>query len=286
MLCTVLVENTSDSSALLPQHGLSLYIETDGAVLLLDAGQDDAFAKNAAVLGKDLISVSAAVCSHAHYDHAGGFAAFCSINRTAPVYTYWRAGTVCYSTSRAVPGSEPVCIGWSGTDPYSSRIRSVDSSRPLELFPGIMLVPVVVHSASRPYKNRTLFVRKDGTYIPDDFSHECVLAVSTEKAGRRGLALFNSCSHNGVVNSIESVHTFFPGADILSYTGGFHFPWGRDETPVPEDMSAMDELASRTAALGTELYTGHCTGPAACTYLSAVCGQRLHTLHTGMSFIL
>jgi 7,8-dihydropterin-6-yl-methyl-4-(beta-D-ribofuranosyl)aminobenzene 5'-phosphate synthase len=72
MTCTVLIENTTSRSDLIPQHGFSLFIETSSTVLLLDTGQDRTFAENASVLGKNLSAVNTAVCSHAHYDHADG----------------------------------------------------------------------------------------------------------------------------------------------------------------------------------------------------------------------
>jgi 7,8-dihydropterin-6-yl-methyl-4-(beta-D-ribofuranosyl)aminobenzene 5'-phosphate synthase len=142
-----------------------------------------------------------------------------------------------------------------------------------QLFSGIWLIPVVIHTAALPYKDRTLFVEKDGRMVPDDFTHECVLAVKTEKDGSSGFALFNSCSHNGVVNSLESVRKFFPHIPILSYTGGFHFPWNKGEQPAPEDISGMNELAVYTAAAGIELYSGHCTGAAALDCLENACGS-------------
>ncbi|MFA6856910.1 MAG: MBL fold metallo-hydrolase [Treponema sp.] len=284
MTCTVLVENSSEREDLVSQHGFSLFIETSNYTLLLDAGQDDTFARNAAVLGKDITSVSAAVCSHAHYDHAGGFCSFCSINKTAPVYTYWEPGTLCFSTARAAPGEGPRFIGWSGTDSCKDRIHVISRSAPEQIVPGVWLIPVVVHTASQPYKDKMLFIEKDGKMIPDDFSHECILAAETQKNGSGGFALFNSCSHSGVVNTLESVRHFFPRIQIFSYTGGFHFPWNRGDTIPQEDLTGMDELASYTASSGIELYSGHCTGEAALEYLEDLCGSRFHRLHTGMVF--
>jgi 7,8-dihydropterin-6-yl-methyl-4-(beta-D-ribofuranosyl)aminobenzene 5'-phosphate synthase len=284
MTCTVLVENSTVNSDLTPQHGLSLFLETGEESLLLDSGQDDTFAKNAVVLGKDISTVSAAVCSHAHYDHAGGFSTFCALNPAAPVYTYWQPEMQCFSTARSAPGESPRFIGWKYDSKYESRIRFADRSAPLKIGKKSWLLPVSVHTFSQPYKNKTLYITSHGSLQHDDFVHECILVIETERENRKGLALFNSCSHSGVINSIESVRSFFPNAAIFSYTGGFHFPWNKGEQIAAEDIAGMKELAKYAADLDIQLFTGHCTGEAALDYLHTLCGERLHRLHTGLVY--
>jgi 7,8-dihydropterin-6-yl-methyl-4-(beta-D-ribofuranosyl)aminobenzene 5'-phosphate synthase len=284
MTCTVLVENSTEHPALVPQHGLSLFLETGGAPLLLDFGQDDTFAKNAVALGKDISTVSAAVCSHAHYDHAGGFNTFCALNPVAPVYTYWRPEIQCYSTAHSAPGESPRFIGWNNAGTYENRICFADRSVPLNIGTGCWLVPASVHTFTKPYKNKTLYSISHGSMVHDDFSHECILAIETKHENRKGFALFNSCSHNGVINSIESFRNFFPGTTIFSYTGGFHFPWNKGEQIAAEDIAGMKELAQYAADSDIQLFTGHCTGEAALDYLHTLCGERLHRLHTGLVY--
>ena len=82
---TVLMENTAPEG-LLCEHGLSLMIEHGGRSILLDAGSSAALLDNAARLGVDLSRVDAAVLSHGHYDHSGGFCAFFQRNPSAPLY--------------------------------------------------------------------------------------------------------------------------------------------------------------------------------------------------------
>ncbi|HPS94768.1 MAG TPA: MBL fold metallo-hydrolase, partial [Deltaproteobacteria bacterium] len=44
---TVLSENTAHDECLIPEYGLSLWIEVDGVKILFDTGQSDNFARNA-----------------------------------------------------------------------------------------------------------------------------------------------------------------------------------------------------------------------------------------------
>ena len=61
MKVTVLMENTApEGCGLVPEHGLSLYIEHRGKRLLLDAGSSGRFADNACTLGVDLAAVELA----------------------------------------------------------------------------------------------------------------------------------------------------------------------------------------------------------------------------------
>lgn len=86
MKVTALIENTTPDDALRCEHGLALFIEYDGWRCLLDAGASAAGLENAPDLGVDLSRADAAVLSHGHYDHSGGFPAFFVQNTTAPLY--------------------------------------------------------------------------------------------------------------------------------------------------------------------------------------------------------
>ena len=88
MRITALVENTAARDGVAAEHGLSLLIEANGRCVLFDAGQTDALLGNAAALGVNLARVDTAVLSHGHYDHAGGFPAFFSVNDRAPLYVH------------------------------------------------------------------------------------------------------------------------------------------------------------------------------------------------------
>ena len=83
-----LVENKTDNPGIIAEHGLSIYIETPERRILFDAGATDILAHNAERMGIDLAEADLAVVSHGHYDHTGGFPAFCRINERAPIYIH------------------------------------------------------------------------------------------------------------------------------------------------------------------------------------------------------
>lgn len=70
---TTLIENMPDDAQMLAcEHGLSLFVEFAGKIILFDTGQTGAFLSNAQKLAKDVRAVDYIVISHGHYDHSGG----------------------------------------------------------------------------------------------------------------------------------------------------------------------------------------------------------------------
>ena len=86
MEITVLLENTTTKEGMETEHGLSLYIKSQGMNILFDMGQTDMFLRNAEKLGIDIADADIAILSHGHYDHGGGLCTFLERNKKAPVY--------------------------------------------------------------------------------------------------------------------------------------------------------------------------------------------------------
>ncbi|OJF77185.1 MAG: hypothetical protein BKP49_03355 [Treponema sp. CETP13] len=296
MKFTVLVENSTSREDLKAQHGLSIFIEYNDHRILLDAGQNKLFAENAKVLGIDLTSIDSVVCSHAHYDHVGGLNTFCTINSQSPLYTYWNGKSDYLSTTHCAPSEKERKIGFYLDNQYKDRLRLLYGTGVYSLCEGVWLVPVGSSVLSGemqfgcPYKNKTLFERcsnEDGMHR-DFFNHECALVC---KNGDGKFVIFNSCSHNGVLNTISIVKKTVPEVGrgkIVAYIGGFHFPWALGETIAAEDITNMNELANAitddsSEFAGIQLYSAHCTGDAAIAYLKGKLGNYFTRLSTGFS---
>ena len=277
MKFVVLMENTApEASRLAAEHGLSLYIEYRGHKLLLDGGASGKFADNAAALGVDLGAVELAVLSHGHFDHSDGLRRFLQENSTAKVYARTTAGGPYFSTSTG----EPRFVGihreiWEGRQ--DRFVLSDGLSQPLE---GVWLAPETVHGG--PFASReTNLLRKVGQnqFVPDDFSHEQSLVLEGEK----GLILFNSCSHGGIVNIVQGVKEQLQ-KPVYAVVGGLHM----FSASAPSGMNCTPEYARSVADALVEqgvekIYTGHCTGPAAFAVLKERLGTRLEPLTTGLT---
>lgn len=94
-----------------------------------------------------------------------------------------------------------------------------------------------------------------GGFVPDDFSHEHSLVLE----GSRGLVLFNSCSHGGIVNIVRGVKEQL-GRPVYAVFGGLHLfsakaASGMNCTPEYA-LSVADALVSEGVE---QIYTGHCS---------------------------
>lgn len=275
MKVTVLMENTAlEGCGLTPEHGLSLYIEYRGRKLLLDAGASEKFADNAQALGVDLAAVELAVLSHGHNDHAGGLGQFFRLNRQAPVY-------ICAGAAGPVYAEHPDGRRFIGIDrevwtEFRSRFAEVEGTSPLT--EGVWLVPDTLRDpAFTGRATNLLYQRGEGDFIPDDFRHEQSLVLEEE----RGLAVFNSCSHTGIVNIVRGVLEQFPGKKVFAVVGGLHM-FGRDHTGLNCTPEYVYQVADTLKELGVEeIYTGHCTGEMALSLLRERFGPGCHALSTG-----
>ena len=263
MYIRVLMENTAASPSLACEHGLSLYIMTDGKRILFDAGQSDTFADNAARLGVDLSAVDLCILSHGHDDHSGGLQRFLEINDHAPVYMHRRAAEPHYN------GTEKY-IGIDQRLAHSSRVVFIDGDFTID--ESIRLCICSGCKNTHPDSTRGMTVRTGKGFEPDAFDHEQYMLI--EEHGRR--IVVSGCSHRGVLNIADWL-----APDV--FIGGFHF---MKHDPEGGDAAFLSEAAQTLLSRPCTYYTGHCTGEAAYAFLKRRMGDRLHALRTGYAYVL
>ena len=102
----------------------------------------------------------------------------------------------------------------------------------------------------------------------------------------KGLVIFNSCSHGGIVNIVREVQMALGGQKVYAVVGGFHMMKlsGMDTLAIPEEE--VVETAQELKGLGVEeIYTGHCTGNIAFGILKKELGEMVHALGTGETVV-
>jgi 7,8-dihydropterin-6-yl-methyl-4-(beta-D-ribofuranosyl)aminobenzene 5'-phosphate synthase len=274
---TTLVDNqrSPDDPRLVAEWGLSLCVEVNGRHILVDMGASDAFARNAERLSVDIAAIDAAIVSHHHYDHGGGLRRFLELNDHAGIYL----GTT--------PVGEPTVrlLGFInksiGLDQalfarHAHRFHFV--SQRTEVLPGVFVLPGSGGQHARPAGNRHLYLKRGGDFIHDDFRHEIVVAIRERDA----LVILTACSHNGLLNMVETVQTEFPGVPVKAVIGGFHLAGLPPFGGMSESAHVVKEMghAVLDCGIGTT-YTGHCTGKKAFAVLRDAMGDRVQEIYTG-----
>ena len=241
---TILVDNNGIDGAA-GEWGLSIYIEYNGKVILLDTGKSDLFATNAEVLNKDLSAVDYTVLSHAHYDHSTGYDRFFEINDKAPLYVQNSCSDNCYRKITFL--YKYIGIPKGLLTRHSDRIIKVKDD--YRITDGVYLIPHKTPNLNEVGKREKMYTRNGIIRKYDDFSHEQSLVFEVQN----GLVIFNSCSHAGADNIISEVAKTFPSRQIIALIGGFHL--------FGKSSAFVHDFAKRVRDTGIEsIYTGHCTG--------------------------
>lgn len=258
MKIQVLMENTTERTDIISEHGLSFYVETEKHKLLFDMGQTDGFAENAARMGVDLSQVDIAILSHGHYDHGGGLGRFLELNKKAHVYMSRYAMEPHFSGERYI-GLNTDLVG---------NERFVLAGDVLKIDDELCLYSCNMRDRSYAADSFGLKMRRKEMLVPDDFRHEQYLLI--QEGTKR--VLLSGCSHKGILNIME---WFNP--DLL--IGGFHFMKLDAEG---EGKAVLKNAADILNRYHTQYYTCHCTGRQQFEYLKRIMGEKVEYLSAGM----
>ena len=252
--------------------------EYEGKTYLLDTGATALFAENAKELGVDLSKVDTAFLSHAHYDHSGGFEEFFKENDKAAVYMQETSAENCFY--RTEGKDKYIGIPQHLLENYKERFRPLNAV--CEVEKGVWVVPHFTGGLDEMGRRAHMYRKIGEEFIADDFAHEQSVVFETGK----GLVIFNSCSHVGIVNIVREVQMALGGQKVYAVVGGFHMMKlsGMDTLAIPEEE--VVETAQELKGLGVEkIYTGHCTGNIAFRILKKELGEMVHALGTGETVV-
>ncbi len=268
----VVVDNQVNGGGLMPEHGLSFWIESEQYSVLFDTGQGPALASNAAALGIPLEKTAAIVLSHGHYDHTGGVSFVLTKASKAPVYVHPLGFEAKYHRRNGTTLQRISMPDGVASDLLERNYELSCGSVPARLGPGAYITGEI--------PRRTVFEDEGGPFFldeectePDPLKDDQALYLTSS----RGTIVVLGCAHSGVVNTLEYVSQLTERTPIHAVLGGMHLLHASEER--------IERTADALARYGVELIAPcHCTGNAAASQLRERLGARVAACSAGMSF--
>ena len=273
----VLIDNAKGATGLQSQWGLSFWIETPAARVLLDCGGSGAFLQNARRLREPIETADAFVLSHGHFDHGGGVHELVDAAPSACLVLH--PGALVPRLSLHKNGkADPIGL----PDRSLAALRAVPERSiwalvPLEVAPGVWASGPVPRREPLEEAERTFFLDTACT-IRDQVVDDQAVWIETPA----GLIVLCGCAHSGVMNTLRHIRETVASRGAAD-AADLGVPLAADGQPVVRAvlggmhlLRARKERLQATAdyleALDLELCAPcHCTGKRAMTLL----GERL-----------
>jgi 7,8-dihydropterin-6-yl-methyl-4-(beta-D-ribofuranosyl)aminobenzene 5'-phosphate synthase len=237
--------------------------------VLVDFGYSrEVLANNLSLLGIDPGSINAAVLSHGHLDHYGGFAGLFGIapgsaqSHHLPLIV---GGEEAFCERVAQIGDPPPVMGALDRGAlidagFDVRIRSdpeiiADQAFTTGVIPLASFERAAIPTQMRPGVgcDRNLLdpAKQSQTQIADDGQHELATCYAVRGLG---LVVIASCSHRGVINSVRRAQAISGIEKVHAVIGGFHLVRPRTEDEARKTVAEFARIDP------TYIIPMHCTG--------------------------
>ncbi len=270
---TILSDDRS-ARGLEARHGLSILVEADGRLMLLDAGQGGEAVANAKALGIDLARLEAVALSHGHYDHCGGLLRILEAAPQATVYCHRRALDERYSQKDGLarPVGMPSQVREHLLGLGRRKFKRV--CRSCQVLPGVWTTGAVARRRSFEQSEGGFTLDREGK-TPDPIVDDLGLWIETP----RGLVVVTGCAHAGIVNTVRQAKKFSVRRRLQAVIGGFHLGAAGPER--------LERTARELEALKPGLVVAcHCTGQAAEDRLEEALGKAFRRGYAGLELEL
>lgn len=260
------------------------------ARLLVDFGYSaEAIRENTALLGVDLGDLDAAVLSHGHLDHYGGFAGVFG-GRPHRRVSLYVGGEEAFCERLALVGNPPPLMGTLDRGALAAAgfdVRIVaapqviaDQAFTTGTIPLTSFERAAIPTRMRPGKgcDRAALdpAKRDLAELPDDGEHELATCYIVKGLG---LVVIASCSHRGVINTVRRAQQVSGIRKVHAVIGGFHLVRPRTEA------EAIRTVAEFAAINPTWIVPMHCTGDVFIQEAMRVMPQKIVRPYVGTEFV-
>ncbi len=281
--------------ALLGEFGLSILAESkrlgQTRRVMVDFGYSkEVLANNLSLLGVDPLTIDAAVLSHGHLDHYGGYSAlFGEASTTGRHLPLTVGGEETFCERIALIGDPPPIMGALDRKAlakagYDVRIKAepaiiadqafTTGVIPLESFERAA-IPTQMRPGDGCDRRGLSPAKRAATQLPDDGEHELATCYAVKGLG---LVVIASCSHRGVINSVRRAQAVSGIEKVHAVVGGFHLVRPRT------DDDARRTVAEFARIDPTYLIPMHCTGEAFTSEALRLMPQKVVRSYVGSKF--
>ena len=245
---TTLSENTAAMGDYLAEWGLSVLIETDDAMILLDTGTSISAVHNAETLGIDLSRVDKIVLSHGHYDHTGGLREVLRrMRKEVEIIAHPDIWQSKYFRSEGKPDRH-IGIPFQREKLESSGARFRLTREPIKITENVWTTGEVPMVTEYETIDTSLFIKQGSDFQPDPVLDDQALIVKTEP----GLVIILGCAHRGMINTIYHAREITGIREVQAVIGGSHLV-GASEERLWQSIAAIRESGVQKLGLC------HCT---------------------------
>lgn len=267
---TTLSENTAAFAGLLAEHGLSVFIETDEANVLLDTGLSISTCNNADALGIDLKKADKIVISHGHHDHTGGLRdVLRKMRKKIDIIGHPDIMASKYAQRGDFPPGY-IGIPFDLRELESLGAHFVLTPDPVKISENITTSGVVPMVTDYEDIDSFLKAKVDGKIVPDTLLDDRSLFIKTPK----GLVIILGCAHRGIINTIYHAQELTGVKEIAMIIGGCHL-MNSNEERVWKTIAALTELDVQ------KIGVSHCTGLPAAAMMANAFGDRFFFNNAG-----
>jgi 7,8-dihydropterin-6-yl-methyl-4-(beta-D-ribofuranosyl)aminobenzene 5'-phosphate synthase len=256
--------------ALTGEFGLSLLARSrrgaQSRSLMVDFGYSpEVLANNLSLLGIDTSELDAAVLSHGHLDHYGGFPAVFGSKVPTRHLPLIVGGEETFCERVAFIGSPPPLMGaldrkalaQAGLDaqihaePLVVADQAFTTGRiPLETFERAA-IPTQMRPGAGCDASALSEAKRNVAQLADDGEHELATCYAVKGLG---LVVIASCSHRGVLNSVKRAQAVSGIQKVHAVVGGFHLVKPRTEDEARRTVAEFVKIDP------TYIVPMHCTG--------------------------
>jgi 7,8-dihydropterin-6-yl-methyl-4-(beta-D-ribofuranosyl)aminobenzene 5'-phosphate synthase len=282
--------------ALLGEFGLSILGESISGGkrrrVLVDFGYSkEALANNLRLLAIDPATIDAAVLSHGHLDHYGGFTGLfgetSSRSHRVPLTV---GGEESFCERVAQIGNPPPVMGTLDRAAlakagFDVAIRAepaiiADQAFTTGFIPLNSFERAAIPTAMRPgigcAREGLAPTKRAAAEVPDDGEHELATCYAVKGLG---LVVIASCSHRGVINSVRRAQAISGIDKVHAVLGGFHLVRPRTEA------EARQTVADFAAIDPSYIVPMHCTGEVFMAEALRIMPQKIVRSYVGSKFV-